>query len=72
MSKLTIQQVKNKHQNQLLALPNVVGVGIGKLDSNLVIKVLVSKKSDELRKKIPEYIESYQVILEEVGEIKAH
>jgi hypothetical protein len=71
MAQLTIEQAQKKHQDRIMALPGVVGVGIGAVKDTLVIKVLVSQKTAALEKKIPKTLEGYKVIIEETGEIRA-
>lgn len=39
-----IEDVRRRHEDQLMALPNVVGVGIGEKDGRPTIRVLVSRK----------------------------
>jgi hypothetical protein len=71
MAKQTIEQVQEKYQDRWMAMPGVVGVGIGAFDGKPVIKVLVVKKTPELEKKIPKMVEGYLVLIEETGEIRA-
>lgn len=71
MSKLTIEQVQEKYQNQLLSVSGVVGVGIGAANGKPVIKVLVVKKTMELEQRIPKEAEGYPIVIEETGEIRA-
>jgi hypothetical protein len=71
MSKLTIEQVQEKYQNQLLSVSGVVGVGIGAVDGKPVIKVLVVKKTPELEWKIPKVLEGYPVMIEVTGKMRA-
>lgn len=71
MAQLTIEQAQKKHQDRIMKLPGVVGVGIGARNDTLVIKVLVVKRTANLEKKIPKTLEGYQVIIEETGEIRA-
>lgn len=66
-----IMEVQKKHQHEIMALPGVVGVGIGAEDGNLVIKVLVKQKTPALIEKIPAELDGFKVVIEEVGEIKA-
>jgi hypothetical protein len=44
MSKLTIEQVQEKYQNQLLSVSGVVGVGIGGLAASRLSKFWSSKR----------------------------
>lgn len=72
MLSLTIEQVQKKYQDQIMELPGVVGIGIGAVDSQKVIKVLVIKKTKKLDQKIPKSLEGYSVLIEETGEIRAY
>ena len=72
MPSRTIEEVQEKYQDQLMAIPGVVGVGIGESDGKPVIKVLVIKKSPELEQKLPKTLEGYSVVIEETGEIRAY
>jgi len=71
MPPLNIEQVQQKYQDKIMAIPGVVGIAIGAVDSQKVIKVLVVKKTEKLLKKIPDNLEGYSVLIEETGEIRA-
>ena len=71
MTKLSIQQVQSKYQDQIMAIAGVVGIGIGSVNDELMIKVLVVKKTKELEQKIPETLENYKIVIQETGEIRA-
>ncbi len=71
MPKPTIEQVQERYQDQWMAIPGVVGVGIGAIDDKPVIKVLVVQKTAALEQKIPKMVEGYSVVIEETGEIRA-
>lgn len=66
-----INDVLRAHDKELMAIPGVVGVAVGLMqdDETLCLKVLVVKKTDEL-KKIPESLEGYPVVIEESGVIR--
>ncbi|WP_046061534.1 hypothetical protein [Methylotuvimicrobium alcaliphilum] len=68
----SIQEVKNKHQPELLQLPGVVSVGIG-LDEEgrqaIIVGLAEDNRNDKVR--IPETIEGYSVKVQVVGTIKA-
>lgn len=68
---MSIKEVKEKYQDQLMALPGVIGVGIGAVNNEHVIKVLVIKQTKKLARKIPKELETYKVVIEETGEIRA-
>lgn len=71
MPKQTIEQVQEKYQDQLMAIPGVVGVGIGAVDGKPVIQVLVIKKTPELEQQLPKMLEGYPVVIVETGRIRA-
>lgn len=79
---MDIVSIKEKHEDQLLKLPNVVGVAIGEkvvkgqvMPGKEVIKVLVTRKVPESQLKpdqvIPKTLEGYETDVEEVGIITA-
>ena len=72
---MEIEAVLRKHEDALLAYPNVNGVAIGERAGRPVIKVLVSKKvpeselqSDQI---LPKELEGCPLDVEEIGEITA-
>ena len=70
--KFTIQQVKAKHQNRLMATPGVVSVGLGKdTDGQVAIIVGLDKARPEIEDQLPRHLEGYPVIFQVVGSIKA-
>jgi len=71
MPKLKIEQVQKKHQDRIMDLPGVVGIGIGAVNGEPVIKVLAKKKTKELKQQIPKTLDGYTVYIEETGEIRA-
>ena len=68
----TIEQVVNKHTEELMSIPGVVGVGQGICDNKPCIKVYIIQKSLETDAKIPSSFEGYRVSTEMTGEIWAH
>ncbi len=68
---MTIREAKAKRQNEIMSIRGVVGVGIGLIGGREGIKVMVSKKTAALEKKIPSEIEGFPVEIVETGEIKA-
>lgn len=71
-----IEAVLRKHEDALLAYPNVNAVAIGEREGKPVIKVMVSKKvpesalqSDQV---LPRELEGCAVDVEEIGDITAH
>lgn len=76
-----ILRVKEKYEKDLLALANVVGIGIGyktiqnSTTHRLCIKVYVGKKIPENRlpkgQFIPKKLDSVETDVEEIGKLKA-
>jgi hypothetical protein len=72
---MNIHEVMAKHEEDLMRLLNVVGVGIGEKAGKAVIKVFVTHKvpKTELQPKdvIPKHVEGYQIDVEEIGFVTA-
>lgn len=70
--KRDINAVLAAHDNQLLAIPNVVGVYVGVLDDGKTpcLKVMLARPSPETEKAIPRELEGYPVVTEVTGEIR--
>ena len=70
--KLSIQQVKAKHENRLMTTPGVVSVGLGKdKNGHLVIIIGLDRARPEIEDQLPRHLENYPVIVQVVGSIKA-
>ncbi len=75
-----LQAVRREHEDELLSLPNVVGLGIGlrkrrgRPTGELALVVIVSRKvpSAELapEERIPSEIEGVLIDVQEMGEIR--
>ncbi len=72
---MSIHAAQQQHQDELLRLPNVVGVGIGEKGGKQVIKVLVTHKVPASTLKpeevIPKTVGGYATDVEEVGSVTA-
>ena len=71
MQQKTIQAVLKENTDKLMALPGVVGTGLGECSGKPCIKVFVMKKTPELLKQIPSTLEGYTVAVEETGAFRA-
>jgi hypothetical protein len=71
VTRRSIESVQEQYQDRWLALPGVVGVGIGAVDGKLVLKILVAQKTRDLVDQLPSEVEGYPVIIEETGEFRA-
>lgn len=68
----TIQEVKVKHQRQLLALPGVVSVGIGRgEDGKPALIVGLDRPRAETLKQLPVQLEGFSIRTEIVGTPRA-
>lgn len=74
-TQMDIEAVLRKHEDALLAYPNVNAVGIGERAGRPVIKVMVTRKVPEASLKpgqiLPRDLEGFAVDVEESGEITA-
>jgi hypothetical protein len=72
---MNIDAIKKKHEEQLLQLPNVTGVGIGEKAGKEVIKVFVTHKVPESalqpQEVVPKTVEGYETDVEEIGVVTA-
>jgi hypothetical protein len=69
-SSAPISEVKDRHMPELMAVPGVVGVGIGGTTGDKRIVVYLENNSPELRARIPSELEGYRVVTELTGAIK--
>lgn len=67
----TIEKVKKKYSQKIMAIPDVVGVGISLVGEEQVLNVLVSQRSEHIEKKVPKAIKGFRVIISETGTLKA-
>ena len=72
MPRRDINLVLQEHDDELLAIPGVVGVFAGLLEDGktLCLKVMADRKTRELERTIPKSLEGYPVVLEETGPIR--
>ena len=72
---MKIGSAMKKHEEQMMRLPNVTGIGIGKRAGKDVIKVFVTQKLPESALEpdeiIPKTLEGYQTDVEEIGVVTA-
>jgi hypothetical protein len=72
---MDIESVRASHEQELMQLPNVNGVGIGKKGEKDVIKVFVTRKVPEDSLKpdevVPRTIGGFETDVEELGVVTA-
>jgi len=71
MASPTIEDVLNKHAEEWLAIPGVVGAAVGESNGRPCIQILVVKKTRELSSRLPSRVEGRPVVIKETGEIRA-
>jgi hypothetical protein len=68
--KMTIEAAKMKHEERLMRLPNVTGVGIGEKEGKAVIVVFVAQKVPastlQPQELIPKRLESYATVTAQI------
>jgi hypothetical protein len=69
--RLTIQQAKEQHETELMAIDGVVGVGIGECEGAPCVQVLLENESSELKRQIPTQLDGFTVETEVVGSLEA-
>ncbi len=68
----TIQDVKTRYEDSLLAMPGVISVGIGKNpDGQFAIIVGMDGPRPETVNQLPTVLEGYPVRMEIIGPVKA-
>ena len=67
----TIEEVLEKHTDEWMELPGVVGTAIGESNGNPCIKVFVVENTGVISETIPSEVEGYPVIIEKTGEFRA-
>ena len=67
----TIETAQAKLTDRVMALPGVVGIGIGECEGAPCIKVFVVQKTPQLESEIPSTFEGFPVEMQVTGEIRA-
>lgn len=75
MPDTAIEEARRRHEDELLALPNVTAVGIGERAGEAVIKVFVARKVPaselEAAERVPGSLDGHPVDVEEIGVVEA-
>ena len=71
MAGKTAQQVLDEHVRDWMAIPGVIGAGIGRCDGQPCLKVFIAESTPAIQDRFPTALEGFCVILEESGEIRA-
>ncbi len=66
---MEIEQVLARHEQELMRIPGVNGVGIGERQGNPVLLVMLDRSASQLPVTIPRQLEGFPVEIEEIGEV---
>ena len=67
----TLSEVLRRHTDRLMSIPGVIGIGESAHDGRPCILILLSKLSADLQSQLPNEIDGFSVILQEVGDVRA-
>ena len=65
----TIEAVLAAHNDSLMAVPGVVATAIGRCNNAPCIRILVSRVTDEVQRRIPSQLEGFPVRVDASGPI---
>ena len=72
---MDVKEVKQRFEGELMALPNVTGVGVGERGGTQVIKVFVVRKEPletlSASERVPRTLEGVPCDVEEIGVVSA-
>ena len=71
-SRRDIGEVLRAHDQELLKLPNVVGVYVGRMadEKTPCLKVMLSRETPATERALPKSLEGYPVVAEVTGEVR--
>ena len=70
-----VRRVKERHEGRLLAIPGVIGVGVGvseKTSRQAAIEIYVKEAGESLHRALPKSLDGVEVKIIETGEISAY
>ncbi len=68
---MKINVILDKHHDEIMAIPGVVGVGIGNKNGSSAIVIMVKELTPVLKTKLPQSLDGVPVAIEQTGEISA-
>ncbi len=71
VSEKTIEQVLEDRTDQWMAIPGVEGTAIGIFGNEPCIMILSSVAPQQLRSKIPETLNGYDIVIQQTGTFRA-
>ncbi len=67
----TIDKVLSRHEQRLMAVPGVVGVGETEEFGQPTILIMVNAMTPDLRRTLPQHLDGFPVKVEVSGEVSA-
>ena len=71
MATRPIEEVQQAHTNEWMAIPGVVGTGIGQSEGKPCIMILTTANTERIREQIPSTVDGYPVLIRHTGQIRA-
>ena len=71
VNKKKVQEIKERYEQEWLAIKEVVAIGIGKAGNEMGIIISVSESPEKLRKEIPGRIDGVPIKIRQTGRFKA-
>jgi hypothetical protein len=68
---MTVNAVIQRHAEELLEIPGVVGVAQGAHEGRSVVQILVERRTPELMSKLPRTLDGYPVVVVQSGELRS-
>lgn len=68
---LAVEQAKERHEDDLMAIHGVVGVGIGECEGKPCVRVYLERESAGLKESIPAQLDGFTVDTEVTGPVEA-
>lgn len=67
----TIEQVQQENTDAWMAIPGVIGTGMGQHKGKPCILIFTASNTEQVRRRIPSTVEGYPVVIQHTGEIRA-
>ena len=71
MEREPLATVLERHTQELLAIPGVLGTGEGSEEGEPVFVVFVERRTSALEARLPRKLDGYRVVLRETGAVTA-
>lgn len=71
LKRASIEQIAAQHEDSLLNIHGVEAVGISELHGRPVIRIFISGRPEQMKKRLPRKLDGYSVILTFSGELVA-